>query len=494
MYISSKIVALSALPKSVFLWALALLFALRLWHFGPEIDAPHDWRQCDTAWYIHDFYQNGIDLLHPAVCWMGASDTLALEFPLPEAVVAAIYRVFGESVPVARLVFLCFFGGALWYFFQTADLLFGRSTAQWATLVYLALPLSIFYSRAIHIDFAVLLAAHAMLYYFLLGIEKRRWRYMLLSGLAAAAACAIKAPYAFYFALPMGYFAVQKKALAWLLRTGVFYVPALLAFGLWQYHVNRINSASPDLGYILHYHKMTQSASWYFGTLKQRLNPYSWWILLQRGTLEVAGIGGLAFFLLGWRRLNQLPNWRFLLFWMVGLVAYMLLFFNLNFVHNYYQLPLLAPVAILCARGLQTAASGKSWFLYGFFSLLLAVNVAYSERYYFKISAEHVEIGRLIRENTADSALVIVTYRDLDCRNPKILYRARRRGWSVEEAALKPEVIERLHREEGARFWVYVGAGLPEEKMQGYGGTLPPPRVFALSSVPEKLYIFQLAE
>src|SRR5262245_4036277 len=98
--------------------------------------------------------------MHPAVCWMGATDTLALEFPLPEAIVALAYRVFGEYMPLARLVFLCFFVGAVYYFYRIADLLFGEPTARQSTLVYLALPLSIYYSRAIHIDFAAILPAH----------------------------------------------------------------------------------------------------------------------------------------------------------------------------------------------------------------------------------------------------------------------------------------------------------------------------------------------
>lgn len=429
-----------------------MLLLLRLAHFGPEIDAPHDWRQCDTAHYIRDFYENGLDLAHPAVCWLGASDTLALEFPLPEAFVALVYRVVGESLCWARLCFLGYFAGALFYFYRIVGLLFGLPLARWATLVYLALPLSIFYSRAIHIDFAALLLAHAMLYYYLLGVQKRRWPYLLWSSLAAALALVVKAPYAFYFALPMVFFAGQQNALGWCLRFGGFYLLAGAAFVGWQWHVNAINSAAPDLDYLLHYRKMTQSASWYFGSLHQRLRLYPWWVLLQRGVLEVAGLGGIVFFLLDWRRLGQLPNVRFLGWWIIGLAAYVLIFFNLNFVHNYYQLPLLAPVAILCARGLLIAAAGKPRRAYWYFAALLAANVAYTEFAYFKIAVDHVEIGRLIRENTPDSALIIVTYQDLDCRNPKILYRARRRGWSVEEAALNPVVLQRLQREEGAQF------------------------------------------
>ena len=482
----------TVLRPSFFLSGIALLLALRLWHFGADIDAPHDWRQCDTAHYIRDFYQNGIDLLHPAVCWMGAHDALALEFPLPEAIAALAYRMFGESIPLARLVFLCFFAGALLYFYKITDLLFGQQQARLATLVYLCLPLSIFYSRAIHIDFSALFPAHAMLYYYLVGVKNRRWKYILYSSLFAVPAVVIKAPYAFCFALPMFFFAIRQNALARTVRTGGFYLLPAVAFGLWQHHVNILNDAAPDWNYILHYRKMTQSAAWYFGNVEQRLSLYPWWILLQRGVLEVAGIGGIVFFLLGWRRQSRLPHFHFLLSWMLGLAVYVLIFFNLNFVHNYYQIPLMAPVAILCAAGLHAAASAKPAKLFVFLGLLAAANIAYTEKAYYKVAWEHLEAGRLIRRHTPDTALVIVTCGQMDCRNPKILYRAQRKGWSIEETALRPDVVGRLQREEGAGYWVYIGAGPPPAHMSGYLAPLSPPQVFDLKSSHWKLYIFEL--
>jgi hypothetical protein len=482
---------LKTISANWFLWSVALLTALRFCHFGPDIDAPHDWRQSDTAYYIRDFYQNGIDLLHPAVCWMGRSDTLALEFPLPEALVAAAYRVFGESIPLARLIFLCFFLGALYYFYQITALLFGRVRAQWATLIYLALPLSIFYSRAIQIDFAAVFAAHAMLYYYLLGLQERHWKHLFISGLYAVFVFLIKAPYAFCLFPAMLYWVMREKSISLTIRTGLYYVPATIAFALWQLHVNQINGAAPNLDYILHYRKMTQSASWYFGNLMQRLTPYTWWVLLQRGVLEVTGLGGIVFLFWGIYKRHEMPNLRLLMFWVLGLIAYILVFYNLNFVHNYYQIPLLAPVAILCSEGLQVAARYKPKFMIVLFGALAAANVVYTETAYFKVDAPLLEMARVIRENTPDSALVIVTYQNMDCRNPKILYPARRRGWSVEEAALNPELIRRLHEEEGADYWAYIGSDLPEQ-MHAFVDSLPSNTVWNLSGESGKVFIFDL--
>ena len=88
-----------------------VLVGIRFVHFGEIVDEPHSWRQCDTANYIWAYYQDGIDLLHPSVCWMGGHKTTILEFPLPEAIISIFYKLFGPDLFWARLVFLAFFKG-----------------------------------------------------------------------------------------------------------------------------------------------------------------------------------------------------------------------------------------------------------------------------------------------------------------------------------------------------------------------------------------------
>lgn len=480
--------------KHHFALTIGLLILVRLLHFGSEIDSPHDWRQCDTAYFIWDFYKNGIDLLHPAVCWMGATDTLILEFPLPEALAALGYHLFGESISWARLVFLTSFAGALLFYYKMVCLLFGKRIGQMATLVYLALPLSIYYSRAIHIDFSALFLIHVMVYCYLRGVDDRRWDYILISSLAAGLAFIIKMPYAFFWSIPMLYYAWHKRALGFIFRTGGLYLPAILVFWFWQKHVFRVNEASPDLSYILHYHKMLPRISWYFGKLQERLSLYPWWILLQRGIFEVGGAGGILFLILGLVKVKSFPNRPFIAFWVTALIIYVLLFFNKNVVHNYYQLPMLAPAALFVAMGLLHFSDLKYKMVPGLFALVALVNIIYCEKYYYKLPYEEIEIAGLIRDFTPDSSLVAVTYDRMDCRNPKILYRAHRRGWSIEEAALKPDVLERLHQEQGAQFWAYIGTTFPPGGQTGYYANLPSPQIFSLRSQEKNLYIFKLED
>src|SRR5690606_20079659 len=77
-------------------------------------------------------------------------------------------------------------------------------TAWIVAALYCAMPLGLLYSRAIHVDFSAIAFAHAMAYHLLRGYEKNRAGHLVLGAIAAAVAFAIKVPYAFYFAIPIG--------------------------------------------------------------------------------------------------------------------------------------------------------------------------------------------------------------------------------------------------------------------------------------------------
>ena len=156
-------------------WLLAavLLVALRLLHMAGPLDDPHSWRQCDTVHYSLDFYRHGINLLSPAVCWLGPHRTLIFEFPLPEAMSALLYRLFGPDPLWDRAVSLAFFVVATVYLFAFVRLIAGRRVAWLSTIAYLAFPLGQYYSRAAQVDFAATAFAHALLFHLAHGIVRR---------------------------------------------------------------------------------------------------------------------------------------------------------------------------------------------------------------------------------------------------------------------------------------------------------------------------------
>ena len=252
-------------------------------------------------------------------------------------------------------------------------------------------------------------------------------------------------------ALPVLIYAYHAQALGWVLkRTPLFLFPTLI-FVYWQQHVYAVNSTAPDWDYILHYRKFDQNASWYFGVFEQRLRLYFWKEIGLRVLLEAGGLIPCLLLPCLWLRDKEKVALQALLAWVAGLGIYVLLFFNLNVFHDYYQIPFLGPVAIITALGLMELQKrfGKLIFLSALSVTIVSCTV-FAEQHYYDTSPELDEIGAKIREVVPSTALPIIVYQDFDCRNPRILYRARRRGWSLEEDAANPKAIQRLIYEAGA--------------------------------------------
>lgn len=468
-----------------FYLGIAFLVGLRFLHLGPWIDDPHTWRQVDTAQYIWDFYQNGIDLFHPSVCWMGSHKHVILEFPLYEGLVAVFYKLFGPDLIWARLVSLAFFLGGVRYFFLSLKLVVDQRFAQWASLIYLALPLGIFYSRAVHVDFSAVFFAHAMLFYFLKGIQNSNSISVLAGGILGGIGFCIKAPYLFYFAIPLLAYLVHHRKLIFFARNILLFLLPVFIFIPWQLHVSAVNGSAPDWDFIPGYRRFDQMWDWYFGTWEMRKVPDLWWQLYGRIRWEVMGnLGWFPFFgaiLLFPKRFHA----NFLRWWFLGTVIYLLIFFNLNLIHDYYQIPFLAPVAFvlaMLARGVEELLGDRLRPLlsipvilaFGFFSfntirMTEQVNLDEAENYYFKdyfqVKEFPIVSGNEIRAHTSEKDLVVVSYGGLDCRAPHILYRARRFGWSIPHGLMTPSILDRL-RKEGASQYAVIAIHPNSEKME----------------------------
>jgi hypothetical protein len=486
----------AALPSPLFWGLVVLFFGLRLLHFGAEIDMPNMWRQCDTAQYARAFFQDGIDLLEPSVCWLADHRTTILEFPLPEAVVAVAYRIFGCHHVVARAVFLLFFVGSVFFLHRFVCEILDRRLAGMTALVYLVMPLSLYYSRAIHVDFSALFFVHAMAVFFAVGLRLESPRWMWAGACFAGVALMIKAPYVVPVIPPLAVLVIRDRKWRFVLRSLPQLLLPLLAFGFWEAHVHAVNSLAPDWDFIPHYRKMVQNWGWYFGTSAQRLDPRSWFILGQRFWSEVVGALGVVPLLIGAVVALRRRSWL-LLSWCAGAALMLMIFFNLCVVHNYYLIPFLAPLACLVAAGILWLADevgvgriGGAVLTVGLLLLVAGEHLRYSENHYYGRLPDIVEGGREIGLHTPDGSLVVVSRGGLDCRSPHLLYHAGRYGWSIAERDLQPDLIERL-RSLGADHLAIVRIGEPEGDLALLLAAFDK-RVIDLRSNEAKLYLYDL--
>jgi hypothetical protein len=444
-------------------WLAALaLFALRLPHLGGPLDDPHSWRQCDTAFYSLDFARRGFDLLHPSVCWLGGHRTLIFEFPLPEAISGLLYRVFGRSETWDRLVGLAFFSIATLYLHLFVKRIATARAAWLTTLAWLALPLGQFYSRAAHVDFAATAGAHALLYHGARAARERRWDHAAGAAVGGALAALIKAPYLLPLLGPLGLLALSAEGLAGLALLGGALLVTVVAFKLWRSHVDAVNAAAPDWFFLPGYYKEVNPLWWYFGEWSQRLDRHSWAHVVRRLLGEVATPPGvLMAFASPLARVPAVRGFRLgmrgvTFAWCAGTFVYLLVFFPLNVIHNYYQIPFLAPAALLIALGaeamLERVRPVALIALVLFFGMAIVTPFRVG---YYRVDWLRVEAGRLIDSHVPQGELLIACDHASGYSDPRLLYRADRTGWSVAIPDLTPARVDAL-RKLGARHLAIV--------------------------------------
>jgi 4-amino-4-deoxy-L-arabinose transferase-like glycosyltransferase len=139
--------------RDLWLWLILLMaLTLRVYHLAYPAWDYHNWRQTITLMVARDFARHGFPLLHPQVSWIrgdqpSAPSYFSAEFSVQSILAAVLYRWFGESDAIARLVVIAFslLGIAALY-----DLLYRRAgplAARLGAFIYAVVPYHIFFGR-----------------------------------------------------------------------------------------------------------------------------------------------------------------------------------------------------------------------------------------------------------------------------------------------------------------------------------------------------------
>jgi hypothetical protein len=158
----------------------------------------------------------------------------------------------------------------------------------------------------------------------------------------------------------------------------------------------------------------------------------------------------------------------------LGSLIYVALFFNLNWVHNYYQIPLMAVAAILLG-GLLTEVRqlldglrpqmGAS-LVVGAVLLFAGQQVITAERSYYQRDPDFQQLGTVVSHFVPEGGLVVISHPASDARTPMFLYHSHRQGWQVNEKWLTVASLRGL-MEHGATHYVSVRHfPLPEDLAQ----------------------------
>jgi hypothetical protein len=221
-------------------------------------------------------------------------------------------------------------------------------------------------------------------------------------------------------------------------------------------------------------------SSWYFGDISSRFELNNWKNLLIRFTESVTSYAGLILLIPGlFIKLPVKYNKKIFGLFCLGSVIYLLIFFDLNLIHDYYQIPLLFIAAFYIAVTFEYLINNfqnrRIKIITVLSILLLFVNcIWFTERWFYKINKLKQTSSEVIKYHSAENSLIIVSGSETDPRDPTILAPALRCGWSVNSKDLSFEIIEKL-KKEGAEYLLivlntdekdkYINFKLAEEKL-----------------------------
>jgi hypothetical protein len=349
----------------------------------------HSFRQTQTAitayWLMH-----GGDFFRYLTPLFGTPWTIPMEFPLYQELVALICRLTGLPIDfTGRLLSLVFFYGAC------APIIlclrkYGSPAVVIAVALFLTAPINLFFSRTFLIEtFATMLALSALCTYILYlrtGRVGYLWAFVLIGTVAGLQKITTFLPVAGVVGLDsvrtqlVPIFCLRWREVQW--RAPVCIALSMVLPVIWTVYSDHVKQESVLSEFL------TSSAlrEWNFGTLAQRLQWDSWYRIFGFRMVLLGGLV-LAIPLVAYAASKKQLSFdrEAGLFLCAGLLG-PLVFFNLHFVHDYYQIGALAflacALAISVSRCLQVAWDTSR---VNFVALLLAVvaaNLGTFYRYY----------------------------------------------------------------------------------------------------------------
>ncbi|MBP9819588.1 glycosyltransferase family 39 protein [Candidatus Woesebacteria bacterium] len=423
---------------------LAILFVatvVRLYRVHYPLLDWHSFRQADTASVTREYVRSNLSQpliphYHDNSNIQSGKDNLEgyrmVEFPLVNIMVAAVMLgIPGLPLVITSRIFSILFSlGTTTFLFLFARHYFSKKIAHLSALFFAVLPYSIFYSRAILPEPAMLFFACGALYFFSCWLRTDKFYWYGISIVFFALALLLKpfvAFYGFVFAI-LVWNRWQWRAFT---KPLLYLYPllSLAPFFWWRQWIQQFPSGIP-------------ASDWLFNGDKIRLRP-AWfrWLGYERLTKLILGYSGLPIFLAGlfppkWRSHTPPLTFTILIAWWVGLLLYAIVIATGNVRHDYYQVLWLPPLCLTLAQGvivldkfLTKKVSAQFSTLMLTFLIIGMVSASwYHTRGYFAVNHwEYVRAGEAVDQKVpANAKMIAPAFGDTS-----FLFQTNRSGWPI---------------------------------------------------------------
>ena len=445
--------------------ALIVLAAyLRLYKIDSPLADWHSFRQADTASVTREFVKNNYPIWEPHYHdhsnIQSGQDNLKgyrmVEFPLINYLIAQVIKLWPQLdlVIISRLFSIGFSLLGLISLYGFVYLLSKRKALAFLSgLIFAALPYSVFYSRVILPEPAMLGTQLFSMWLFLAWLQqsskKKTKSHLLYAGsLISFALSLLLKPTAIFIApvfgvLSLSYMGIKALISPWLISYVTIAVAPLIGWRAW----------------IRQYPQGIPVSDWLLNGNHIRLRPAWWrWIFAERIAKLILGYWGTSLLFLGLISRIQTNYRRSSLFdlvtltWTGSMFLYLVVFATGNVQHDYYQTLLIPIISILMARGIIWVTESlptRKFILWPALITVLGLTFFMSwweTRGYYDIQHPNiVTAGKRVDQLTPLDAKVIAPYQG----DTAFLFQTNRTGWPIGF-----EIKDKINK--GANYYVSV--------------------------------------
>ena len=416
-----KSLAIFTMIIAIFAAWVAVKFA------GQPILEAHSFRQTQTALTAYWINREGWQLAYQTPV-AGYPWSIPFEFPFYQLIVAFISRVGNLGlVPVGRIVSFCFLIACAWPAFKITRKLDLPTNVAWVFCALLwSSPIYLFWGRTFMIETAAIFFTFAAIpYAFDIWRPSPKWKSVILFSFWATLGMLQKVTTAAPVVMVMAIICLVDyikttgiKIPSWRKIACVaiaFIIPVVIGL-LWVRYTDLIK----EQNFFGHYNTSKAITDWTYGTLQKRLNfslykKVFWDRVLLKNAAGIFGILLIAITLFwGERRIKVIVATCLCLF-----VLPILIFTNLHFVHDYYQVSIalfLIGALAVSAVILPPRLNGKHFITPILTVLLITSNLYFFSQGYAKkiqqtfdiYSTETLAVADVINRYTSkDSGIVV---------------------------------------------------------------------------------------
>lgn len=423
------------------LWLLVVLaFCLRLYRIDYPLLDWHSFRQVDTASVTQEYSKNGVTIFVPKYHDLSNIQSgfdnpegyRMVEFPFINAGIASLIKAapFLPLVPTSRFVSILFSLGSIIAIFFISKLLSGKRVAYLATLTFAVLPYSVYYSRAVLPEPALVFFSTASLAFFAYAVKQKRTIYFFISALLLTTAFLLKPFVGFLAPVYLTIAILEYKKDIWKQWPLYIFLLTPLPFLAWRSWIEQFPTGIPV-------------SDWLFNGDGIRFRP-AWfrWLFYERLTKMFLGFFGVAFLPLLLRKISH--DMTIYVSWWIGMLLYWSVLATGNVRHDYYQVILTPLLSITVAYGavqlydliaktkrLPLSKHSKHLFALGVCVVLfiaMLIGSWQAVKGFFNVNNwEYVEAGQRVDELTPADALVIAPA----FGDTSFLFQTNRRGWPL---------------------------------------------------------------